>query len=295
MLQSITSIPVRAWRMRAAHYFSILVISWAAEPVLSAATFATPDCTITGLTHTFGNPRPGGPTSAITDSAAVGQFQQSPFTNQLTGTELVTSRFEAVAGKKFVFHAPPAGYGAIRLEVRSQWGSSYDGGALAASVTATFENLVGPAPVFISHFSEMSRDGAYLVSEQQFNVSPGTEFTGVQLSAQFAAPITNPITKVFDPFNFALSANVHSFQVLPDGIVMTLEPVQPSLTVALSPAGVMAEWPTNFSNWTLQTTTQLEPTNGWSAATNVPTVSGTNFIIIDSAREPSRYYRLKMQ
>jgi hypothetical protein len=254
----------------------------------------TPECTVTGLTHTFGNQNPGGPTSVITDSAAPGQFQQSSFTNQLTGSELVTSRFEAVPGKKFVFHAPPAGFGAIRLSVRSQWGFTYSGARLAVSTSAVFENLVGPAPVFVSQASDISPDGKRLVSQQEFNVAPGTEFTGVQLSAQFATSITNPVAQVFDPFNFAFSAGVSSFQALADGVLMTLEPSQPTLAVALSPAGVVAAWPTNFSGWVLQTTTQLELTNGWTVATNVPAVSGTNFIIIDPAREPGRYYRLKI-
>jgi hypothetical protein len=229
----------------------------------------------------------------ITDSAAAGQFQQSSFTNQLTGSELVSSRFEAAPGNKFVFHAPPAGYGAIRLQVRSQWGFSYNGGGWAVSTTAAFENLVGPAPVFISQVSDISPDGKRLVSQQEFNVAPGTEFTGVQLFAQFATSITNPVTQIFDPYNFAFSAGVSSFQALPDGLLMTLEPIQPTLAVALSPAGVIAAWPTNFSDWVLETTTQLELTNGWTVATNVPAISGTNFIITDPAQDPGRYYRLK--
>jgi hypothetical protein len=76
---------------------------------------------------------------------------------------------------------------------------------------------------------------------------------------------------------------------------MTLEPIPPTLTFALSPTGVVAAWPTNFSHWVLEITTQLRLANGWSAATNIPIVSGTNFIITDSAEEPCRYYRLKMR
>ena len=266
---------------------------WAAEPaVCAAATLETPDCTVTSLTHTYADLGPAGPTSSITDSAA--GFQQPSFTNQLAGSELVSSRFEAPRGNKFVFHAPPAGFGVIRLTVRSQWGFSSYGGGWAVSTSATFENLIGPAPVFISQVSDISPDGMRLVSEQEFNVAPGVEFTGVQLSAQFATPITNPVTQIFAPFNFTFGAHVSSFQALPDGILMTLEPIQPTLTVALSPAGVVAAWPTNFSNWVLETATQLQPSNGWSAATNIPAVSGTNFVIVDSAAEPCRYYRLRM-
>src|SRR5262249_46992244 len=154
------------------------------------------------------------------------------------------------------FHVPPAGFGAIRLIVRSQWGVSSYGGGWAISTTATFENLIGPSPVFISQVSDISPDGTRLVSEQEFNVAPGTEFTGIQLSAQFATPIANPITQFFDPFNFTFSAHVSSFQVLPDGVLMTLEPASPTVTVALSPAGLLAAWPTNFSGWVLETTTK---------------------------------------
>jgi hypothetical protein len=177
--------------------------------------------------------------------------------------------------------------------VRSQWGFSYYGGGGAVSTTATFENLVGPTPVFISHVSNISPDGTRLVSEQEFYVAPGTEFTGVELSAQYATPITNPATQTFDPFNFAFSARVYSFAALPDGIFMTVEPIPPKLTVTLSPTGVVVAWPTNFFNWVLETTPHLELTNGWSLVTNIPTISGTQFIISDSAREPCKYYRLK--
>jgi hypothetical protein len=181
-------------RTRAARYFSIGVIFCAAELVLCAAsTLTTPDCTITGLTHTFANLAPSGSTTWITDSAEVGQFQQSGFTNQLTGTELVTSRFEAAPGERFVVHAPPAGFGAIRLTVRSQWGFSSYGARTPVSSTATFENFVGPAPVFNGDSCEMSSDGTRLVSEYDFNVAPGTEFTGVQVSAQYATSITDSV------------------------------------------------------------------------------------------------------
>ncbi len=279
--------------LRAAKYFIIGVMFWAAETVVcAAATLETPDCTVSSLTHTYADLAPAGPTTSITDSA--GGFQQPSFTNQLAGTELVISRFKAPRGKKFVFHPPPAGSGAIRLTVRSQWGFSYYGGGWAVSTSATFENLVGPAPVFISQVSDISPDGMRLVSEQEFNVAPGTEFSGVQLSAQFATAITNPLTQVFDPFNFTFSAHVSSFEALSDGILMTLEPASPTLRIALSPAGLVVAWPTNFSDWVLETTAQLRPTSGWSAATNIPTVSGTNLIVIDSAEEPCRYYRLKM-
>jgi hypothetical protein len=282
--------PTRGWL-----YSFIALILYAGETVPSeASTLATPDCTVSGLTHTFADLAPAGPTTSITDSAAAGQFHQSGFTNQLTGTELVTSRFEADPGKKFVFHAPPAGFGAIRLTVRSQWGFSYYGGGWAVSTAATFENLVGPAPVFLSEVSNMSPDGTRLVSEQEFSVAPGTEFTGVELSAQYVALITNPVTQILDPFNFTFSAHVYSFEALPDGILMTLEPILPNLTIARSPTEVVVAWPTNFSAWPLETTTQLGLTNGWSAATNIYTVSGTNFIISDTANEPRRYYRLKM-
>ncbi len=278
--------------IRAAHYFSFAAILLVAEPATCPASIIeTPDCTVSGLTHTYADLAPMGPTTSITDSAA--SFQQPSFTNQFAGTELVSSRFEAPPGTKFVFHTPPAGFGGIRLTVRSQWGFSYYGGGWAVATTATFENLVGPAPAFISQDSNLSPDGTRLVSEQEFYVAPGTEFTGVQLSAQYSTPITNPVTQVFAPFNFTFSARVYSFQALPDGILMTLEPISPPLAVTLSPAGLVVAWPTNFADWVLETTTQLRATNGWSAATNIPSVSGTNFIISDPAEEPCRYYRLR--
>jgi hypothetical protein len=260
----------------------------------NAATLVTPDMTIMGLTHTFGHFAPAGPTTSISDSVAAGQFTQTGFTTTLTGSELVVSHFEAAPGKKFVIHTPPAGFGNITLTVIGEWLAGSDFGITPVSNSAIFENLVGSAPVLISSQNVIGAGGKWVRSYAVFTVAPGTAFTGVQVSAQFASSIANPASQSFMPHGVTFSASVSSSQTLGDGFLLTLESLPiPSIKIKCSGIGFVISWPTNFNNWVLETATQLGSTNNWCTVTNTCVIIGTNFAMTNMCIEPSRYYHLR--
>ena len=278
---------------RVLYGWSILIFCGFAATICNAATLITPDITITGLTHSFGHFGAGGPTTLISDSAAVGQFTQSGFTTTLTGSELMVSHFEAAPGNKFVIHAPPAGFGNITLTVIGEWVAGSDFGLTPTANTAVFENLVGPAPVLTSSQNVIGAGGKWIRSYAVFTVAPGSEFTGVQVSAQFASSIANPASQAFAPYKVTFSASVSSFQTLGDGSLLTLESLpRPPMKIKCLGTGFVLSWPTNFNNWALETATELRSTN-WCMATNAYVITGTNFMMTNMCKEPSRYYRLR--
>jgi hypothetical protein len=273
-----------------------LVFCSLAAATCSAATLVTPDITITGLTHTFGHFAPGGPTTSISDSVVAGQFTQTGFTATLTGSELVVSRFGAAPREKFVVRAPPAGFGNISLTVIGEWVAGSDFGRTPISNTAVFYNLAGPAPVLTSSQNVIGAGGKWVRSYAVFTVAPGTEFTGVQVSAQFASSIANPASRVFTPQTVKFSAAVSSSQSLSDGPLLTMESVPlPTMGTQRSGTGFVVSWPTNFDSWVLESTTQFGSTNNWSVVTNARVILGTNFAVTNMDMAPVRYYRLKSQ
>src|SRR5262249_28023159 len=157
------------------------------------------------------------------------------FTATLTGSELVVSHFEAAPGNKFVVHAAPAGFGNISLTVIGEWLAGSDFGISPISNTAVFENLAGPAPVLTSSQNVIGAGGKWVRSYAVFTVAPGTEFTGVQVSAQFASSLANPTNRAFAPQNVRFSAAVSSSQTLGDGQLLTMESVPlPTISIQRS-------------------------------------------------------------
>lgn len=66
----------------------------------------------------------------------------------------------------------------------------------------------------------------------------------------------------------------------------------PTLTIERNaPNGVRVLWPTNFSGFALQATTNLDG-NHWSAITTLPAVDGTDNVITQSLEASNRFYRL---
>ncbi len=190
-----------------------------------AQVLVTPSSTINGLTHSFRDLYPGGPTSVIEDYAAAGQYTQTGFTTTLTGSETISVSFEAPVGEMFVIHAAPAGFGDITLTLDAEWiaGSGSGYGLSAASTSAVFENLIGSAPTLTSSSDYISTGGDSVRFFDTFTIAPGTTFTGVQLSAQYATSISSPSEQTFIPSAFEFNAGVESFQTLGDGTLMTLE------------------------------------------------------------------------
>ena len=278
------------------HSWAGLIICSLAAASCSAATLSTPDITITGLTHTFGHSDGAAPPTSISDSAAAGQFTQTGFTATVTGSELLVSHFRAAPGKKFVVHAPPAGFGNISLTVIGEWFAGSDFGLTPISNNALFENLSGPTPVLTSSQNVIGAGGKWVRSYAVFTLAPGTEFTGVQVSAQFASSIANPASGAFAPQNVKLSATISSSQLLGDGPLLTMESMPlPTMTIQRSGTRFVVSWPTNFDNWVLESATQFGSPNSWSEVTNTHVILGTNIAVTIMDMEPVRYYRLKSQ
>jgi hypothetical protein len=162
----------------------------------TAATLALPDSTISGLTHTFGHYGGGGPSTLITDGAKSGQFTQPNFTAMLTGSETVIMRFEAPAGQKFVIHAAPSGFDSISLSLGGRWwGGTFDATQNPIATSFAFENLVGATPVQTHSFDMLGSGGRLVWFSDVFTVSPGMEFTAVELTATYAFSVLNPSTQ----------------------------------------------------------------------------------------------------
>ena|ERR1017187_6934886 len=201
----------------------------------TATVLVIPDATITGLTHTYRSGYPGGPATQITDAAASGQFTLTSFTAMLTGSEDVDWSFEAPAGEMFAIHTPPSGFGNVSLSLFCQWwGGSFDGMANPVSTSFSFENLVGPAPSQTSSYDIMGTGGKLIQFSDSFSLAPGTEFTGVEVSAQYDFSTVNPANLQFNPQNFSFEASVESAsQILGDGTLMTLQAVPEPTSLAL--------------------------------------------------------------
>jgi len=58
------------------------------------------------------------------------------------------------------------------------------------------------------------------------------------------------------------------------------------------PANVVLSWATNFTGFTLESNTNLNP-NVWSVASPAPSVSGTNNVVTNAASGSMRFYRLR--
>ena len=208
----------------------------------TAGTLALPDTTIFGLTHTFGHYAPGGPATLITDATTAGQFTQPNFTTMLTGSETVIMRFEAPAGQKFVIHTAPSGFDSISLNLGGRWwGGPSDGLQNPIATSFAFENLVGSTPVRTYSFDILGSGGRLVSFSDTFTVSPGMEFTAVELQATYALSIPSPSTYTFVPDLFTFGCGATSYtQILGGGTLMTLETVPEPTSLASVFAGAAA-------------------------------------------------------
>ena len=209
-----------------------------AETDGNAQGLITPPSTIDGLTHQYGHYAPFGAATMIEDYAASNQFTQTGFTTTLTGSELITGSFEAPAGQMFVIHPAPDAFGDVVLQVQNSWVASSGGGGSfdPISLSAIFENLAGPTPSLISSTTGIGRGDVLFACF--FTVSPGTSFTGIQLSAQYASSVYSPVQQAFTPNTFIFSAYASSSEILGDGTLMTLEQIpEPSAFTLILLAG----------------------------------------------------------
>ncbi|HEU5124553.1 MAG TPA: hypothetical protein VFW05_10870 [Verrucomicrobiae bacterium] len=76
------------------------------------------------------------------------------------------------------------------------------------------------------------------------------------------------------------------------GVSVLVTPAGPSLHVSLAAANLVLQWPTNFSNYTLQHAFSLNPVIAWSTVTNVSQLSGPDFVVTLPATNNAEYFRL---
>jgi hypothetical protein len=91
---------------------------------------------------------------------------------------------------------------------------------------------------------------------------------------------------------FSADDGVHGVQLwkyVPDPLV--LEP--PVLTMARVGNQIVLSWPTSQGDYTLESTTDLDPSLNWSKVPHTPTIVGDEFIVIDTIAATRQFYRLK--
>ncbi len=67
----------------------------------------------------------------------------------------------------------------------------------------------------------------------------------------------------------------------------------PTLNVSVVTNQIRLSWATNAVGFTLQSTTNLNPIVTWIDSTNVPAVSGAQFVVTNNISGSARFYRLK--
>lgn len=78
---------------------------------------------------------------------------------------------------------------------------------------------------------------------------------------------------------------------IPAGTVFTFSVIEPDLTIIRQTTNVMVSWPSNYTGYTLQFTTNLAPAL-WNPVTPAPVVTGSNYIATNSVSGTNRFYRL---
>jgi uncharacterized repeat protein (TIGR03803 family) len=72
---------------------------------------------------------------------------------------------------------------------------------------------------------------------------------------------------------------------------LTIVP-QPQLTIIPSEPYVILTWPTNYSGFTLQSTTNLGSSAVWSTNSSTPVVIGEDNVVINAASGKQQFFRL---
>ena len=71
----------------------------------------------------------------------------------------------------------------------------------------------------------------------------------------------------------------------------TIQPL-PQLAISLAASNVIITWSTNAVGFVLEESTNLGPAGAWIQVTNAPVISRTNYIVTDSIRQSTMFYRL---
>ena len=179
---------------------------------------------------------------------------------------------------------------------------------------ATAINFTGPGTNIVAISPTIpDADKLLSISEGSLSGGEGASFT---LSAQFAGGSTNRIYSgswnlgqtfqltsipsesfptgnitglLFDVVN---GFGGPSIQLnIPAGTVFTFGVSVPELTISRQTTNIMVSWPSNYTGYTLQFTTNLAPAL-WNTVTPTPVVTGSNYITTNSLTRTNRFYRL---
>ena len=152
-------------------------------PAASAATITVPTVTITQLPHSFDGQIVYDAVSFPTwtgGSPGTG-YTSSGFTAAIANGDVITIRFEAPPGKKFVVHSPAGVYGE-KFFLNTFWQAGAGGPAYEAASTMAFENFLGVAPTETYSLFTLSTNGGSVVAEKNYQVNGPFEFTAIQIT-----------------------------------------------------------------------------------------------------------------
>lgn len=76
------------------------------------------------------------------------------------------------------------------------------------------------------------------------------------------------------------------------GVSVLVTPAGPTLHVLLGQSRIALQWPTNFSNYTLQRAFSLNPVVAWSTVTNSVQLNGPDFFSTLPATNSAEFFRL---
>ena len=156
----------------------------------------------------------------------------------------------------------------------------------------TFTNN-GPAACYTVHVSNPCSNlfataylGKFQTNDLCANYLADSANSGAFLTLAFAVPAGS---------NFVVLVNDLGSQGAGCGYLLTVSSSEcaPALRLTTLPASrVRLAWPTSAAGHVLEATPGFETTN-WSAVSNAPIVSGTNFLVTNSLTASNRYYRLR--
>lgn len=155
----------------------------------AAATVNVPPVTITQLSHSLSD---GHVFDAITIPGP--GHTSGGFTAAISAGDVVTIRFQAPAGKKFVVHAP-AGVSTEYFFFNTYWSAGGDVTSVAPH-TVAFENFHGIAPTETYSRFALGDNGAFVQAWRDYVVNGPFEFTAIQVNMTASQPLI-PMSRTF--------------------------------------------------------------------------------------------------
>ena len=165
---------------------SLLMVLPIATRGIGASTINIPPVTITQLAHFYNIQI----SNIVYDGISIpgSGYTSSGFTATILQGDVVTIRFQAPPGKKFVVHVPRSLYGE-QFYVDTYWISIGDGATYTYPHTVVFENFHGVAPTETYTYVGVSERGRAVLFEKTYDVNGEWEFTAMQVTMQVSRPI----------------------------------------------------------------------------------------------------------